>query len=150
MINYEKISPSISLKPLFLVIFISFLFDKDCLAFNFSTPVSVLLNLDWLVQERRNSSASAMELRLPCINPSKCKLHAFWWGWNYSNMKNYYQIRFTIFTCYNRSDQYHIRQYCLMWYWSDVMTHTNLWPNLIIIIIIKARRTFRGFQWWSH
>ena len=28
------------------------------------------VHLDGLVQERRNSSASAMELRLPCINPS--------------------------------------------------------------------------------
>ena len=28
------------------------------------------LHIDWLVQERRNSSALAMELRLSCTNPS--------------------------------------------------------------------------------
>ena len=28
--------------------------------------------IDGLVQERRNSSALAMELRLSCINPTKC------------------------------------------------------------------------------
>ena len=30
--------------------------------------------IDGLMQERRNSSALAVELRLSCINPSKCKL----------------------------------------------------------------------------
>ena len=28
--------------------------------------------IDGLVQERRNSIANALELRLSCINPSKC------------------------------------------------------------------------------
>ena len=32
--------------------------------------------IDGLVQERRNSIANAMELRLSCTNPSKCK-HLF-------------------------------------------------------------------------
>ena len=36
-------------------------------------PESILAyepDIDGLMQERRNSSALAMELRLPCINPS--------------------------------------------------------------------------------
>ena len=33
------------------------------------------LNIDGLVQERRNSIANALELRLSCINPSTCELH---------------------------------------------------------------------------
>ena len=32
--------------------------------------------IDGLVQERRNSSALAMELRLSCINPSKWTTHS--------------------------------------------------------------------------
>ena len=30
--------------------------------------------MDGLVQERRNSIANAMELRLSCTNPSKCSM----------------------------------------------------------------------------
>ena len=33
----------------------------------------MLGHVDGLVQERRNSSAVAMELRLSCINPPSCK-----------------------------------------------------------------------------
>ena len=40
------------------------LFDLDCMC------GCVLYHIDGLVQERRNSSASAMELRLSCTNPS--------------------------------------------------------------------------------
>ena len=36
--------------------------------------VSVKSHLDGFVQERRNSSALAMELCLPCTNPSICVL----------------------------------------------------------------------------
>ena len=38
-------------------------------------------DIDWLVQERRNSSALAMELRLSCLNPSICppsSWHRLW------------------------------------------------------------------------
>ena len=42
------------------------------------------LVIDGLVQERHNSSASAMELRLSCINPSICTTRFHWvnryWG----------------------------------------------------------------------
>ena len=31
-------------------------------------------HIDGLVQERRNSIANALELRLPCTNPSKCQI----------------------------------------------------------------------------
>ena len=33
-----------------------------------------MVEIDGLVQERRNSSALAMVLRLSCTNPSKCYL----------------------------------------------------------------------------
>ena len=33
--------------------------------------------IDWLVQERRNSIANALELRLPCTNPSICHTNAY-------------------------------------------------------------------------
>ena len=33
--------------------------------------------IDRLVQERCNSSANALELRLPCIDPSKCWFSSF-------------------------------------------------------------------------
>ena len=35
-------------------------------------PKDLIDDIDGLVQERRNSSALAMELRLSCINPSIC------------------------------------------------------------------------------
>ena len=35
------------------------------------------MSIDGLVQERRNSSALAMELRLSCINPSMCPLDRY-------------------------------------------------------------------------
>ena len=34
--------------------------------------LSLKLQTDWLVQERRNSIAKALELRLSCTNPSRC------------------------------------------------------------------------------
>ena len=37
--------------------------------------------IDGLVQERRNSIALAMELRLSCINPSICIVIAGQWDW---------------------------------------------------------------------
>ena len=43
-------------------------------------PLDLSLYIDGLVQERRNSSASAMELRLSCTKPSICRCR----GWNYS------------------------------------------------------------------
>ena len=43
-----------------------------------STSCHCLPHLDGLVQERRNSSALAMELRLSCINPSLSCVHQ--WG----------------------------------------------------------------------
>ena len=36
-------------------------------------------HIDGLVQERRNSSALAMELRLSCINPSTWSCHNNYW-----------------------------------------------------------------------
>ena len=35
-------------------------------------------HLDWLVQESRNSSALAMELRLSCTNPATCPLPSYY------------------------------------------------------------------------
>ena len=40
-----------------------------------SQHMSMTFHIDGLVQERRNSSAIAMELRLSCTNPSLCELH---------------------------------------------------------------------------
>ena len=37
-------------------------------------------HIDGLAQERRSSSALAMELRLSCINPSICQLPFTWCG----------------------------------------------------------------------
>ena len=37
-------------------------------------------HFDGLVQERRNSSALAMELRLSCTNPSICRSPILLWG----------------------------------------------------------------------
>ena len=51
------------------------------------------LYFDGLVQERRNSSALAMELRLSCTNPSisshdtECEYHCLHLGVNYNNQK---------------------------------------------------------------
>ena len=39
--------------------------------------MKINLKIDWLVQERSNSSALALELRLSCTNPSKCGLQNF-------------------------------------------------------------------------
>ena len=41
---------------------------------NFSAHLFIYI--DGLMQERRNSIAKALELRLSCINPS------IWWQWN--------------------------------------------------------------------
>ena len=82
-------------------------------------------NIDGLGQERRNSSASAVELRLSCINPSiwfKRPFHTilteclgFLWGMSpgipFTNMDvyavawahNYYMIGFVSFQVYNKS-----------------------------------------------
>ena len=35
-------------------------------------------NIDGLMQERRNSIAEALELRLSCINPSICSIQLAW------------------------------------------------------------------------
>ena len=42
----------------------------------------IYVQIDGLVQERHNSSALAMELRLSCNNPPK------WYSYNKSNYKN--------------------------------------------------------------
>ena len=41
---------------------------------SYSIRQNIPLNIDGFVQERRNSSALAMELRLSCTNPSICTL----------------------------------------------------------------------------
>ena len=46
---------------------------------------SISLHIDGLVQERRNSIANALELRLSCTNPliwiHLCTMHVFTWRW---------------------------------------------------------------------
>ena len=46
-------------------------------------------HIDELLQERRNSSALAMELRLPCSNPSICKMDLKRWS-NFFLVTNLY------------------------------------------------------------
>ena len=55
-----------------------------CMSIWYNSPSSVTgkiltLYIDVLVYERRNSNALAMELRLPCLNPSICSLPLMVW-----------------------------------------------------------------------
>ena len=50
-------------------------------------PKDVIIQLDGLVQERRNSIANALELRLYCTNPSICKwVKVTWINWRYTSI----------------------------------------------------------------
>ena len=47
---------------------------KSCL----SSDSVIAVHIDGLVQKRRNSSATALELRLSCINPLICNVMIYW------------------------------------------------------------------------
>ena len=69
----------------------------------FASVVKLIPHIDGLVQERRNSSALAMELRLSCTNPSTCQRVQFYYC---NNVPKYHIARdnfFGTFSCAVRS-----------------------------------------------
>ena len=52
--------------------------------------IDILFDIDGLVQERRNSSALAMELRLPCTKP------CIWWSYVLINLLRHVIVEYTV------------------------------------------------------
>ena len=51
-----------------------------CISHNVFVGHFIIIHVDGLVQERRNSTANALELHLSCINPSMCDLVCTDWN----------------------------------------------------------------------
>ena len=58
-----------------------------------TTKFISLIDIDRLVQERRNSSALAMELCLSCINPSIWEQHFSWIQYKYNTHDTNYSLQ---------------------------------------------------------
>ena len=106
--------------------------------------------IDWLVQERYNSSALAMELRLSCTNPWKQNMVVF------CKLTGWYPIENIRLWCQNWSDLFaHFAQgRCLVQYtiqgWESIMTYFHTSWIIQILTDYQTSLNFGGYsEWWE-